>query len=105
MPPRHVYVHVPFCARRCSYCDFSIAVRTHVPVDEYLTALAGELTLRLGPMDAGAERARIETFYFGGGTPSRLGGPTASRGPSRCCASGSCSSRARRSRSRPIRTT
>jgi oxygen-independent coproporphyrinogen-3 oxidase len=37
--PRHVYLHVPFCARRCSYCDFSIAVRRAVPVDEYLAAL------------------------------------------------------------------
>lgn len=68
--PRHVYVHVPFCARRCSYCDFSIAVRRDVPVDEYLSALEHELTTRFSaaPIDA------VDTIYFGGGTPSRLGG-------------------------------
>lgn len=70
---RHVYVHVPFCARRCSYCDFAIAVRTRVPVDEYLAALDGELTLRLGPAPAAHARPGIDTLYFGGGTPSRLG--------------------------------
>ncbi|MES3032854.1 MAG: radical SAM family heme chaperone HemW [Gemmatimonadota bacterium] len=68
--PRHVYVHVPFCARRCSYCDFSIAVRKDVPVSEFIDALRGELTLRLA--DATAPR-HIDTLYFGGGTPSHLG--------------------------------
>lgn len=68
--PARVYVHVPFCARRCSYCDFSIAVRRNVPVDEFLNALAAELTVRLGTSDA---RQPIETLYFGGGTPSHLG--------------------------------
>jgi oxygen-independent coproporphyrinogen III oxidase len=68
--PRHIYVHVPFCARRCSYCDFAIAVRRTVPVDEYLAALAGELRVRLGESRA---RTRIDTLYFGGGTPSQLG--------------------------------
>ena len=68
--PRHVYVHVPFCARRCSYCDFSIAVRREVPVDEYLAALDGELRSRFG--ESGA--TEVDTIYFGGGTPSRLGG-------------------------------
>lgn len=67
--PRHVYVHVPFCARRCAYCDFSIAVRRVVPTDEYATALAGELAVRFG--EAGTWTA--DTLYFGGGTPSRLG--------------------------------
>ncbi len=70
---RHVYVHVPFCARRCSYCDFSIAVRARVPVDEYVHALTGELSIRLGAPPAPDARPEIDTLYFGGGTPSRLG--------------------------------
>ena len=71
MPPvRHVYIHVPFCARRCSYCDFSIAVRREVPVEDYLTSLETELLLRFGD----AEPTEVDTIYFGGGTPSRLGG-------------------------------
>jgi oxygen-independent coproporphyrinogen-3 oxidase len=80
--PEHLYVHVPFCGRRCSYCDFSIAVRAEVPVDEYLTALTRELHLRFGgggsDRDSGAsgaaQRPLLTTLYFGGGTPSRLGG-------------------------------
>ena len=68
--PRHVYVHVPFCARRCTYCDFSIAVRRLVPSHEYTEALSRELSIRF----AHAERIPIDTLYFGGGTPSRLGG-------------------------------
>ena len=69
MPPRHVYVHVPFCARRCSYCDFSIAVRAKLPVAEYLSALRAELTLRYG-----TDRPwPVDTIYLGGGTPSALG--------------------------------
>lgn len=64
---RHLYVHVPFCARRCSYCDFSIAIRRTVPVDEYLDALARELVMQSTPFE-------LDTLYLGGGTPSSLGG-------------------------------
>lgn len=72
VPYRHVYVHVPFCARRCSYCDFAIAVRRDVPWRAYADGVRTELALRHG------ERARntdhpLDTLYFGGGTPSRLG--------------------------------
>jgi len=42
---RHLYVHIPFCQRRCSYCDFSIAVRKHVPGSEYVHAVLRELDL------------------------------------------------------------
>jgi oxygen-independent coproporphyrinogen-3 oxidase len=69
VPVRHLYIHVPFCARRCSYCDFSIAVRSATPVDEYLTALRAELD-SVGHLIDGRT---FETVYFGGGTPSRLG--------------------------------
>jgi oxygen-independent coproporphyrinogen-3 oxidase len=69
MPPAHLYVHVPFCARRCSYCDFSIAVRSRTPIDEYVEALRSELK------QGGVEGSQLDTVYLGGGTPSRLGGP------------------------------
>ena len=70
MSAHHLYVHVPFCARRCSYCDFAIAVRREVPVRAFADAIAHELRVRT-PM-GGAEPLR--TLYLGGGTPSRLGG-------------------------------
>jgi oxygen-independent coproporphyrinogen-3 oxidase len=69
--PRHLYVHVPFCARRCSYCDFSIAVRRDVPVDEFILAITAELDLRFP--DRAPESWSLDTLYLGGGTPSRLG--------------------------------
>jgi oxygen-independent coproporphyrinogen-3 oxidase len=67
--PDHVYVHVPFCGRRCAYCDFSIAVRREVPVRAFNDAIMAELvTRRIGP------NPRLKTLYLGGGTPSKLGG-------------------------------
>ena len=73
---KHLYVHVPFCQRRCSYCDFSIAVRKRVPAREYVDAVLRELTL-LGTTDPGREPGdvggeNLETLYLGGGTPSLL---------------------------------
>ena len=73
---RHVYVHVPFCRRRCSYCDFSIAVRKRIPAQEYVEALHKELSLvtaASGSTHPGAmpRGGGLETVYLGGGTPSR----------------------------------
>jgi len=73
--PRHVYIHVPFCARRCAYCDFSIAVRRVVPAAEYVGALEREIGIRF----PGADPWDADTLYFGGGTPSRLGGDGVAR--------------------------
>ncbi len=69
MPPRHLYIHVPFCARRCSYCDFSIAIRARTPVEEYVNSLRTELSTGV------VAGSTLDTVYLGGGTPSRLGGP------------------------------
>jgi len=74
-PAKHVYVHVPFCRRRCTYCDFAIAVRRTVPVGEFIDSLGREIELRYPdepPRD-------IDTLYFGGGTPSLLGGDGVAR--------------------------
>jgi oxygen-independent coproporphyrinogen III oxidase len=67
----HLYLHVPFCARRCSYCDFAIAVRRNVPSESYVGAVLGEWGLwQADPIwELSSE---VQTIYFGGGTPSRL---------------------------------
>ena len=75
MPSRHLYIHVPFCARRCSYCDFSIAVRSSTPVEEYL----GSLGVELRAVAPELADSTLETVYLGGGTPSRLGAPGIAR--------------------------
>src|SRR5690242_11741139 len=74
---KHLYLHVPFCQRRCSYCDFSIAVRKRIPAREYVDAVLRELSL-LGMTDPGrkpgddAAAVGLDTIYLGGGTPSLL---------------------------------
>jgi oxygen-independent coproporphyrinogen III oxidase len=73
---RHLYLHVPFCQRRCSYCDFSIAVRKRIPAREYVDAVLRELSL-LGMTDPGRKpgdtaAVGLDTIYLGGGTPSLL---------------------------------
>ncbi len=80
---RHVYVHIPFCVRRCSYCDFSIAVRKRIPAQEYVVTVLRELEMTrarpawahpgAAPWGAGpGARPGLETVYLGGGTPSLL---------------------------------
>jgi oxygen-independent coproporphyrinogen-3 oxidase len=78
---QHVYLHVPFCVRRCSYCDFSIAVRKQIPAREYVECIERELELvtsdaRFRAAGPGAmprvQGEGLETIYLGGGTPSLL---------------------------------
>jgi oxygen-independent coproporphyrinogen-3 oxidase len=66
----HVYIHVPFCARRCSYCDFAIAVRRVVPSRAYVEAVLAEW--RGWQSHESWSGGGVGTVYFGGGTPSRL---------------------------------
>jgi oxygen-independent coproporphyrinogen-3 oxidase len=67
----HLYFHVPFCARRCSYCDFAIAVRRTVPSEQYAGAVLREWARRRDH-PAWDISGTVQTIYFGGGTPSRL---------------------------------
>jgi len=67
----HLYLHVPFCARRCTYCDFAIAVRREVPSREYADLVILEWN-RWRDHPAWEAAPEIETIYLGGGTPSLL---------------------------------
>ncbi len=62
-----IYIHIPFCQRRCIYCDFYSTTDADRTVS-YVCALKKELLLRKDYLHG----ERIETIYFGGGTPSQL---------------------------------
>lgn len=61
-----IYVHVPFCARQCPYCDFAVDVRRTIPHEAYADALLAEFERRRRRLEGRDTR----TIYFGGGTPS-----------------------------------
>lgn len=67
-----VYLHIPFCKSRCSYCDFATDVwRSDEAVERYVEAVCSEISdfkLRISDLKKG----EAETIYFGGGTPSLL---------------------------------
>ncbi|MCB9713917.1 MAG: radical SAM family heme chaperone HemW [Myxococcales bacterium] len=63
-----LYLHVPFCARACPYCDFDFQVGRRPPVDAYLQGLERERLARSLPTGM-----PVHTVYVGGGTPSLLG--------------------------------
>ncbi|TFH66791.1 MAG: radical SAM family heme chaperone HemW [Gemmatimonadales bacterium] len=69
---RSVYVHAPFCARRCFYCDFAVSVSRTGDLDGWLGALEWELGLveEEGYFSLGEE---LRTLFVGGGTPSVCG--------------------------------
>lgn len=69
MLPRAVYIHVPFCAHRCGYCDFTLIAGRDDLIGDYLRMLDREMEMATGPMQNG-ERLEIDTLFFGGGTPT-----------------------------------
>jgi oxygen-independent coproporphyrinogen-3 oxidase len=64
---RHLYVHLPFCAHRCGYCDFVTVVGRRGQHGAYIDAVLAELSLGRG---AGELADRVETVFLGGGTPT-----------------------------------
>ena len=66
LPPLSLYVHLPWCERKCPYCDFNSHEAAKIPEQEYIAALLDDL-------DADAHLAGgrpVETLFIGGGTPS-----------------------------------
>ncbi len=83
--PRHLYLHIPFCQRRCSYCDFNTYANLEDRIEAYVQALCGELALlpavppanvapHAEPLlpDTLTSHSLRPTVFLGGGTPSML---------------------------------
>ena len=63
-----IYIHIPFCRSRCSYCDFATGIYEGTLADRYVQALVKEI-LNWHDIES---PATVDTIYFGGGTPSLL---------------------------------
>ena len=63
-----IYIHIPFCASRCSYCDFFSTLQLREAGAPYVEALLAEARMRRQELGGGT----VSTLYFGGGTPSLL---------------------------------
>jgi oxygen-independent coproporphyrinogen-3 oxidase len=67
LPPLALYVHMPWCVRKCPYCDFnSHAAPEHIPQAQYIDALLEDLSSDL----ASVQQQSLSSIFFGGGTPS-----------------------------------
>lgn len=64
-----LYIHIPFCLKKCLYCDFNSFAYAPVTKDEYVDLLVREMELRAGEIP---EQMVVPTLFFGGGTPSLL---------------------------------
>jgi|WetSurMetagenome_2_1015567.scaffolds.fasta_scaffold00031_66 oxygen-independent coproporphyrinogen III oxidase len=65
---RCLYIHIPFCVKKCLYCDFYSIRADGQTIDRYVSALCREMTMRRNAA------GRIDSVYIGGGTPSILSG-------------------------------
>ncbi len=76
LPPLSLYVHLPWCLRKCPYCDFnSHALRGALPEEAYITALLADLDTAL----PGAQGRTLQSVFIGGGTPSLFSADAISR--------------------------
>jgi len=66
LPPLALYVHIPWCVRKCPYCDFNSHTAGEIPQAEYVAALSRDL---LSELDFVHGR-KLQSIFFGGGTPS-----------------------------------
>jgi oxygen-independent coproporphyrinogen-3 oxidase len=76
LPPLALYVHIPWCLRKCPYCDFnSHAAREAVPEDAYVDALVADLEMALPALWG----RKVVSVFLGGGTPSLFSAPAIER--------------------------
>jgi oxygen-independent coproporphyrinogen III oxidase len=68
MKPAGIYIHIPFCRARCSYCDFATGPYNAHLAERYVRAVAAEIK----DFQSDESRPDVDTVYFGGGTPSLL---------------------------------
>jgi len=68
LPPLSLYIHIPWCVRKCPYCDFNSHQAEKIPEEAYINALLDDLKTDL-PFVQGRT---VSTIFFGGGTPSLL---------------------------------
>jgi oxygen-independent coproporphyrinogen III oxidase len=68
MKPAGIYIHIPFCRSRCSYCDFATGMYSAEAAERYVRALVSEIE----SWDVVDPPQAVDTIYFGGGTPSLL---------------------------------
>ena len=71
-----VYIHWPFCAAKCPYCDFNSHVRAAIDEDGWVDGILAELDWVARNQ---AEKPAVETIFFGGGTPSLMNGRSTGR--------------------------
>lgn len=71
-PPRSAYLHIPFCHRRCFYCDFAVVPLGDKADGARSGSIAAYLELLLGEIAAAPAGPPLSTVYVGGGTPSML---------------------------------
>jgi putative oxygen-independent coproporphyrinogen III oxidase len=70
-PPLSLYVHIPWCVKKCPYCDFNSHAREGaMPVDAYVDALGRDLDADLARFGEAVAGREIVSVFFGGGTPS-----------------------------------
>lgn len=68
MTPHSIYLHIPFCTTKCTYCAFNTYINLEALVPSFVAALAEEVRIS----GRSAPRTRVHTVFFGGGTPSLL---------------------------------
>lgn len=66
LPPLSLYIHIPWCVRKCPYCDFNSHESSAIPEAEYVQALIADLDQEL----IHVQGRQLQSIFFGGGTPS-----------------------------------